>query len=333
MSLCAFRLLVFFALVAASLPLAAQETIVYSKPSDAKEEKTDDSINDKERKINSGDYNAPRQVFNDFSPNLPGPRPSYFGNMDPAVRDALNKRKNWTLLTPEQILGVQTPEDILGIKDQSTEKLSLEDQYLLRISTTGTGATTDQKSGNATRRDDNNSRLDARNSSGNNNPFDRYKNDNPLFSPNQMANPQIQDQSKDIGQFFNSPAADQQQGDSIWTSKFAQPSQPKISPEQTARMDRFRAMLELAPAPDRTASQVRYPTTPSTSTKPDSFFEKQPQFNPRGGSASLLEDNSTRPVGIQPLPGITGPRLKPETKRPDWQAQLPPWMKEGPQQR
>jgi hypothetical protein len=46
-----------------------------------------------------------------------------------------------------------------------------------------------------------------------------------------------------------------------------------------------------------------------------------------------LEDKISRPKGLQPLPGIATKPVEPATKRPTWQAQLPPWLSDKPQQR
>jgi hypothetical protein len=92
-------------------------------------------------------------------------------------------------------------------------------------------------------------------------------------------------------------------------------------------------MMEQAALPDK--DKVVAPTR--FSVKPvetrSSFLQPQPAFNPAGRSIATLEEKSARPTGIQPLPGITGPIQTTPTTRPDWQAQLPPWLTDGPKTR
>jgi hypothetical protein len=109
---------------------------------------------------------------------------------------------------------------------------------------------------------------------------------------------------------------------------FAQPTQPKITPEQLADRERFRALMEPNSAPDKLVNPAGYST--SLTPAPDPYLQPQPKFNPVGRSYSSLENNAARPTGINPLPGITGPAPKPVEKRPTWQAQPPPWLTDGP---
>lgn len=136
-----------------------------------------------------------------------------------------------------------------------------------------------------------------------------------------------------MSQLFNvkpgdSFSGDDRQQESAWTSVFAQPSQPKATPEQIADMDRFRAMLEPTSQPDKLVTPTRFSadiTPPS-----DPYLQVQPQFNPIGHSYKSLENESARPIGINPLPGLTGPAPKLVSKKPTWEAQLPPWLTDGP---
>src|SRR6185437_2717543 len=110
------NLLLILALSAVAVSARADETNIFSNPGTGLKDGADSPKNDSQRQLDTGNYNAPHHFFNNYSPSLPLPRPVFLGNQDAAAQDALNKRKNWMLLTPEQILGVQAPEDILGVK-------------------------------------------------------------------------------------------------------------------------------------------------------------------------------------------------------------------------
>lgn len=322
MKLCPSRLLLLLVVGTAVVSAPAQETLVNSKPTDITADKANSFLGDPKHQINAGDYNAPRKLFNDYGPSLPMPRPIII-NQDPAAADAMNKRKNWMLLTPEQILGVETPEDILHTKNPNEKKLSLEEQYLQRLNHAGNSAIT-------------NGSLSALSGKDDNNPFTKKKDDQNPFSRGPFANQNELQKSgslRPLNQLFNSRVSDSMSNDkreqeSAWTSVFAQPTQPKLTPEQLADRERFRALLEPSSQPDKPATTVRY--TEATTPPPDPYIQLQPKFNPAGRTYTSLENNSARPTGINPLPGITGPSPKPVEKKPSWQAQLPPWMSDGP---
>jgi hypothetical protein len=324
MSVIRFKLVLMAALGAACLSASAQQTMVFSKPADVNADKANSFMDNSSKHMNAGDYKAPHQLLN-IEPDLPLPRPSYSPGWDSSAQDALNRRKNWTLLTPEQILGIKTPEEVLGVKSRDgKEKLSLEEQFLLRERNTTLGAATNGGAANLFMRDDSNPFL---------NKNDRQS---PLGSSPYSRQDQIaqQDPAGSLRQLFNTAnipkisPEEQQRQNSIWTSGFYQPTQPKVTPEQTAAMERFRALMEPSSPPDRVAAPASY--TPRAPAR-ESYFQTQSKVNPVGSAYNSLESDITRPTGVAPLPGITGPVKKPETKRPDWKAQLPPWMNNGPQ--
>lgn len=310
----------------AAFSAPAQETLLNSKQTDEPVDKANSFLDDSKRQIHAGDYNAPRQLFSNPGPSLPLP-PPLFLNQDPSVQDALNKRRNWMLLTPEEILGIKTPEEILGIKNPDDEKkLSLEEKFLLRQSRAAAGAATNGRAGNLFGKDDQN-------------PFAKNQNDQNPFSsgptatadqkyPNGLPRQWNQLFSPKVGDSFS---GNDRRQESAWTSAFAQPAQPKITPEQLADRERFRALMEPSSPPDKPAPPPGYSTT--VLPAPNPYLQPQPKFNPAGRSYSTLENNAARPMGINPLPGITGPAPKPVEKRPSWMAQPAPWLTDGPQAR
>jgi hypothetical protein len=98
-------------------------------------------------------------------------------------------------------------------------------------------------------------------------------------------------------------------------------------------MERFRAMIEpVATTPDKpafTPTRFSTPSTPAASSSP--FLQSQSLFNPNGRPVTTTPDDINRPLGIQPLPGISDPVKTEPPMRPTWQAQLPPWLLNEPQ--
>ena len=307
-------------LAAGFLPVSAQQTIVLSKPGEATAGKNN-FLNNRPGQIKD-DHSAPKSLFNnDISPDLPMPLPLNYQYQDPSVQEALNKRKHWTLLTPEEILGIETPEQILGVSaDKNKPKLTLEEKFMQRQAQ---DSTTNIRPAS----------LFAKEKAENDSPFSRDREDrNSPYPPNERQlgerfDPSVAgnyDRLK-INAAQDPYSAAGSKEDSPWASAFANPAMPKPSPEQLANMERFRAMMEPAPPAQPDPSTLRFSSTP------DSYLQPQPKINPNGRSVESLENNSSRPTGIKPLPTITGPVTSTPKKRPDWQAQLPPWLSNKPQ--
>lgn len=328
MSPCFTRLAVILALGAGAVSAWAQQTIIYSKPAGIDSDKAN-SFMDTSRRLHAGDYKAPHSFLN-VQPNIPLPPPSYQSTWDSSAIDAANKRNNWALLTPRQILGVKTPDEILGIKPKNDEgNLSLEERFLLRQQSPASGMLTNGGAGSLFLRNDSspfwNNSQNGRQSAGSGSTDSRSYN---AGQPDSFSS---------LRRLFNTANArnvsggndqNDQNQNSIWTSGFAQPPQPKVTPDQIAAMERFRALMAPNPAP---AKPVTVPTYSSSKSDSSSFFDQQPNVNPAGRSYTSVESDIIRPKGLTPLPGITGPAPKPDNKRPAWKAQLPPWMSDGPQ--
>ncbi len=129
------------AVVTAALPAPGQQAIQYTRPAEP------DSSNRVEvvapmstRRFSASSFNAPSPLFGDKTPTvsfdaLPGsPNP----NAVPAVsalqwRKFLEGKKNWMLMTPEEVLGIPTPEKLLGLPDPKEDpSLSAEERFLQR---------------------------------------------------------------------------------------------------------------------------------------------------------------------------------------------------------
>ena len=315
------RLPLIFALAAAALCARAQETVVVSKPADLKSERANSFLANPQGSGKAGAFNAPRDIFKNYAPdNLGAPPPVVFNNPDPSVKEALDKRKNWTLLTPEQILGVQTPEQILGAdKADGQKKLSLEERYLLRENRAANGAATNRLSGQNFWHPETE------------NPFGQRQTTAEFGSRPRLDERRNAAAEGYFNQFLrgaNARLAPDAKPDSAWASGFAQPAQSKPDPEQIAAMERFRAMME----PGSPTEKADAPTSFGAAVAPvrDPNMEELPAFNPAGGAVAALRSGIIRPTGIMPLPEVIRPHPTTPEKKPDWQAQLPPWMRDGP---
>jgi hypothetical protein len=305
--------------LATAFSASAQQTIIFSKPADMSAEKANSFLPNSTH--NAGDFNAPRQLFHDYTPDLPLPKPLLLDE-SPEAKAAMDRRKNWTLLTPDQVLGIQTPEEILGMVDKPDEKkLSLEEQFLLRESRASATAATNGRALNPLWRQ----AEDA-------NPF-ADKNKDADGNPLRPGAQNLEPGARYFNQLLN--AQDSETGpdgkpNSPWNTDFSQPTQLKPSPEQLADMERFRALMEpSAPPPVVTPVMTRFAVAPVAG--PDPFLQPTPAVNPAGRMVPSLENIFSRPTGINPLPGISTPPPKPVATKPSWQAQLPPWLTDGPQ--
>ena len=306
---------------AAAFSATAQQTIIFSKPADLPANTADASPSSSSHFWGAGAYNAPHHALQNYAPDLPMTLPMP-GNNDPSVKEAMDRRRNWTLQTPEQILGIQTPEEILGIAARPGDpKLSLEEQFLQRASQTASvSATNARSSGFAPwhAREEDNPFSSSKNDSGNN--------PNPFQQPSEKPGP--------AAKFFSQLLDVQNRGTgpdgkpvSAWNTAFTQPTQPKPTPEQVADMEAFRALMAPEPPPGQVPAPTRLAVTPA----PDPFIQPAPAVNPAGRGIEPLGNSFSRPSGISPLPGVSTPPPAPVTVRPAWQAQPPPWMSTGPQ--
>lgn len=292
------------AAVATAFSAAAQQTILFSKPTENPEDKAN-SFMESGSKLEgrAGEFNAPKQLFN------LAPEPSLAPPVQPvlpsqSLKDALNKRKNWTLMTPAEIMGVQTAEQIMGLPDPTgDDKRTPEERFLRRQNLAAAFSAT-----NALRRPE--TALDAAN--------------DPFAKPD----PRLETGSrKYFDRLVNAPAdspfgADPNQEA---TSAFGQLEPlPKPDLAQLAAMERFRALMEPSAPPEKISTVTRFSPAPL----PDPNLQPVPLFNPLGQSYTPLPNSIGRPTGINPLPGLTGSYLAVPAKKP--LVQLPPWLSKEP---
>jgi hypothetical protein len=275
----------------------------------------------------AGEVQSPGSKFDAGSETEPHP-PAISPARAQRMQRLLDERKNWALLTPEEILGLPTQEKILGIperdafgqpKNETVIAKYYDRQEQLRVRTN----------------DDNYGAADAM-------PHSDFSGSQEL-----QINPGIwtpagskPGNSPLMNQFFNgasdnrsAPAQVPERG---WSSKaFSLPAPPpKATPEQQAAMEQFRQLLQPRSQPEGTAKAPAlggpiFTTSSSTAPGP-----APGQFLgiPIGASFTPLNSGIAMPVGVTPLPGLLGqnntglPALAPE-----WKPQQPPWMSSAPQ--
>src|ERR1039457_1902182 len=129
------------AFVTLAMSAAAQQTIQFTKPVDQDlSSKANSFLPATSRRNSAGAFNAPSPLFGERNPVanfdvLPvSPVPNAVAAANAARwQTFLEGKKNWTLMTPEEILGIPTPEKILGITDPRDDpKLSAEERFLPR---------------------------------------------------------------------------------------------------------------------------------------------------------------------------------------------------------
>jgi hypothetical protein len=325
------------AFVLLALPAAAQQTIQFTKPVDKDLPGKANAVTPPTtHRISAEAFNAPSPLFGERNSDVsfdvlqgsPNPGPVSAASAE-QWRKILDGKKNWTLQTPEEILGIQTPEKILGLTDPRDDpKLSAEERFLQRRERRETAGMTNRAS--ATRRpdaspwQDDPATLDLLHAGDPSRRFaqalggsgaDPVKILNSIFNDNNNSSP--------------NPLADlNRKPDSAWASPFGLPGPlPKQTPEQLEGMDRFRALMEPA-VPEKTAESSRVSLPLIAAPNPN--MQVQPAFNPAGRSFSALESSIAKPKGLTPLPGITGPHPEPAKKTASL-VQPPPWMQDSPQ--
>ena len=303
----------------------AQQKIIFSKPEGDVAEKANSFMPpSSQRSGGAGSFNAPTPFFRGTSAEsydvLPGAPTANTVSPEEARRwkKALDARKNWTLLTPEEILGVPTAEKILGLPDPKiNEKLTAEERFLLRQTDEGvSNSATNRQSTTALMRSD--------------------SPDNPFHQQTENDHSSRQTEKPKLGstEYFNQllKAASgnlfspEQKADTAWNNPFTQPAPaPKIDLEQVASMDRFRALMDSPFPQEKSVAATRQPPIPV----PNPNLQPVPLFNPAGRSYTPLQSGISKPTGITPLPSITSPYSLPAAK-PSGLAKPPPWLSDSP---
>ena len=316
----------------------AQQPIIFSKPAADAQPKPDNTSTAEPRHEVRSLFSSASSIF-----EIQAPTPAFAPlgissaqNFSPAQQKAWDKelenKKKWTLMTPEEILGIPTPEKILGLPEKGGgEKLTAEQRFLRRYDQLNSNPSAADKAYSRTKQS---TEPLLRN---NESPFAR-KNFESVFAP--IGGKNTDDSSTDasrnesrsegkgasfIGSLVNPTFFSADHPDTRWGNVFNLPTPPpKANPEQLAGMDRFRESLQPSVILQKSAETFRSPAAAAPVRDP--FMNAASDFNPRGSSFAPLRSDVTRPRGLTPLPGIaTRVPLKPTRSA---QTSLPPWMRD-----
>ena len=232
------------------------------------------------------------------------------------MQDLLDRRKNWMLLTPAEILGATTPEKILGIQAHDAagrpKNLTALERYNERQNQTPPA-----------------------NTNANAFPTWNFSDKQPdtlnfiaggLGSSNNLANPLL-NPAPDNQTF------DGQNGNNSWSKLFGSPSpSPVVTLEQQMNMERFRQLLK--PGSSSTAAAA----TPSLSgikiSLPQTALSSglgQSALTPIGASFTPLNSGIGKPAEMPKLPSIWSLSLTSPPSAAAWAPQPPPWLSPTPQ--
>jgi hypothetical protein len=233
-----------------------------------------------------------------------------------------DRRNNWMLLTPAEILGVTTPEKILGVQERDAlgqlKNLTVLERYTERQNQMRLA------NSNAVPNEDSPPAWDL--SKYRREQSDAFNSingglDNPASGADQLFNSRPdnqllagQSQNSDPSKLFGSP-----------------PPLPTPSTAQQLNMERFRQLLGTSPAPDSTALPPPSDKLFSQSGKSPDVTSGQPSQNPIGTLFPQLNSGIGKPADLPTLPGAWG--LSYTSSRPSaaWAPQPPPWLSADPQ--
>ena len=245
--------------------------------------------------------------------------PSFFGSgksspLPPpntsAWQKALNDRKNWTLMTPEEIMGVQSPEQIFGLKElDPTKNLSPEQRYLKREENAGNSATSSLANKDAAKKG-----LGL---------FDQLQNDDPSLSGDGKKD---DTGSSDFSRIFGSSQTSLF-GPKSRSSQFGAATSAAASAKaklaEDTEMARFRTLIGEVPQ-----SEIIPPTTttslPLSAASPS--LRPLANFDPFGHPLASQPKDLSQPTGLTPLTAYTGSYAPvKKAKKPSWEPQPAPW--------
>jgi hypothetical protein len=261
--------------------------------------------------------------LNNFSDSasLPPMGPAFSPNGAAQLQEMLDRRNNWMLLTPAEILGAATPEKILGIPEH--------DGFGQRKYPTALERYTERQ--NRMLLDKTTNALQAGNSYPAWNPFDDRNGMSNSISgrpdyPNGMANP-----------LFDSTADKQSLGrqneNNGWSRLLGQSVQaPATKPAEVADMDRFRQLLSSGSSPDILAATPAAggikTSLPQTLLGSGLDPSRQAQV---GASFTPLSSGISKPPGLPKLPSVWGQSYTSSPPAATWMPQQAPWLSPSPQ--
>jgi hypothetical protein len=242
------------------------------------------------------------------------------------LQNLLNPKKDWTLMTPGEIMGVTSPEKVFEIPER--------DAMGLRKNSGALEDFTERQNG---------SQFAATNGFSPDNPASAWRSSrNRDFQPDadtpNLVSDNLGSTPQTLSQLFNNAPqrddnfAGQNADGNSWKPFDGSSPLPASDSAQLTEMDRFKQLLGASP-PASTAMR-------SSSSEGSAFFSpqssandnfSQPAVNPVGASYTPLTSGIGTPTGLTPLPTITGQSSLQPAITPAWTPQAPPWMSQGPQ--
>ena len=233
------------------------------------------------------------------------------------LQDLSDRRKNWILMTPAEILGTTTPEKILGIQEHDAagqlKNLTVLERYTERQNQMLSA------NSNAFQNGDSSPAWDfSRNRRDQSDVFNPIK--GGLENPASKANPPL-----NSGPDNRTLARQSQNGG--WSKMFESPTpSPTPNAAQQLNLERFRQLLGASPPPAPAA-------TPASNDKMFSLLEMspdvklgQPSLNPIGASFTPLNSGVGKPASLPTLPSYWGLSYTSSRPAAAWAPQPPPWM-------
>ena len=243
---------------------------------------------------------------------LPSLGPVFSSEATARVQDLLDRRNNWALLTPAEILGAATPEKIFGLTEHDAfgqrryptalERYSERQSQMLSARTNGLSPANPSPLWNSF--SDRNSRS--------NSVFDGRAN------PGALANP-----------LFDS-ASDGQNENNGWSRLFSQPSPlpaPAPNPAQPTDMDRFRQLLNPG-SPAAAAPSAGGLKTSLPQTLLGSGLAQPPRM---GSSFTPLNSGISKAPEMPRLPSAWSLGYTSPPPAEAWTPQSAPWLSPAPQ--
>lgn len=280
----------------------------------------------------ANELRAPVSILDVPGPSRPLPPPSRGPVLSRAEAQRLQKlqdaRENWALMTPAEILGVDTSRNFLRTPGQEAadnqKSLTVVERYLERQRQSHAPAT--------------NGYSDDNFASG----WDFVRNPGDVtnagsFNPARIGLPTA---PQILDRLFNAAPASGQSADqngkpaASWFQSLGLPPAPAPpTPEQLAERERFRQLLDPGSYADTLTKSAPGDKFPSPlQPLSDAMPNESLMANPVGTSFSPLSSGIGRPAGLLPLPGIAGPTNWQSTAvSPSWTPQLPPWLSQTPQ--
>jgi len=280
----------------------------------------------------ANEVRAPVSVFNVQSPSLPSPTlpraPTLSRAEEQRLRKMLDERENWALLTPEEILGVDASRNTFRTPEQEAaaagqKNLTVVERFLER-QRQSRPAVTNAYSDNSSSSWDLSGNQGGLTNGSSLNPLriglpttaqilDRFFNDAPVNNPFTG-----QDENRGVG----------------WFNSSGQPPQPAgPTPQQLAERERFKQLLDpgsYTATAARSSPGGKFPS--SLQPLSDTTLNQTPPANPVGASLTPLSSGIGKPMGLMPLPGISGPtNWQSSASLSSWGPQPPPWLSQTPQ--